>query len=225
MATAVERAAGMWKDACVNVTAVVLALDLLGTFAFAINGALTAARKVRLDIVGILTLGVVTGVGGGMLRDVLIGAVPPVAFTNWVYLAAASLGAVIAFFISRPTRLLHRSILILDAVGLSLFCVVGAAKALDFGLAPVPAIILGAISAVGGGTIRDMLIGEVPSILTSGLYAIPALIGASVAVAGYDSFGGPAAVAGALLCFAIRLVGLRYGLNAPVAWTRLDREP
>lgn len=197
----------------------VLALDILGTFAFAVNGALTASEKVRLDIVGVLTLGIVTAVGGGILRDVLIGGTPPVAFTHWYYLAVATVGSLIPFFASRVPRSVRRSILLFDAVGLSLFCVVGAKRALLFGLDPVPAIILGAIAAVGGGTLRDMLIGRVPSILTGGLYAIPALVGAAIAVATVrlDVFGVPGAVLAAGVCFAIRMVGLRFNLNAPVA--------
>ncbi len=205
----------------------VLALDLLGTFAFALNGALTAARKVRLDVVGILALGIITATGGGMLRDVLIGALPPAAFQYWYYLAVATAGGVIAFFISRPIRILYKAIVLLDAIGLSLFCVVGAQKALDFGLMAAPAIILGAVTAVGGGTIRDMLIQDVPSILTSGLYAVPALIGATIAVltANHELFGVPGAVLAASVCFAIRMVGVRYKLNAPVPPTWKDRKP
>lgn len=207
-----------------SATDVVLALDLLGTFAFAVNGALTAARRVRLDIVGILTLGVITALGGGIVRDVLIGAIPPIAFTRWYYIAVAAGASLLAFFISRPPRLLHHSILVLDAVGLSVFCVVGAQKALHFGLAPVPAIILGAIAAVGGGTLRDVLIREVPSVLTSDLYAIPALVGAAIAALtfGDELLGVSGAVVGAATCFLIRLMALRFRLQAPSARTRLD---
>jgi uncharacterized membrane protein YeiH len=195
----------------------VLTLDILGTATFAFNGAFTASRAVRLDIVGVLALGVITAIGGGLARDVLIGAIPPAAFTTWYYLAVAGGAALVAFFISRPPRALRRPMLILDAIGLSLFCVVGAQKALDFGLDPAPAVILGAVTAVGGGTIRDMLIGRVPSVLTSGLYAIPALAGATVAVAAVRSevFGVPVAFLAAALCFVIRMIGLRYNLNAP----------
>ena len=117
----------------------VLMIDLLGTFAFALNGAFTATRTVRLDIVGVLVLGVTTAIGGGIMRDVLVGAVPPSAFTHWYYLAAAGVGALLAFFISRPSRLLTGPILIFDAIGLSLFCVTGALKAMDYGLSPAPA--------------------------------------------------------------------------------------
>lgn len=196
---------------------VVLALDLLGTVTFALNGALTASRRVRLDIVGVLSLGVITAIGGGLIRDVLLGATPPAAFQHWYYLAAAFAGAAAAWVIARPPRGLHRAIVVLDAIGLSVFCVTGAHKAVEWGLALAPAILLGAITAVGGGTIRDVLVGDVPSVLTSELYAIPALAGATVAVlAGTsDAWAGPAAVIGAVLCFTIRLIGVRFDLHAP----------
>jgi uncharacterized membrane protein YeiH len=195
----------------------VLALDVLGTATFAFNGAFTASRAVRLDIVGVLTLGMLTAIGGGLVRDVLIGAIPPAAFTHWYYIAVAGGAALVAFFISRPPRALRTPMLVLDAVGLSLFCVVGAQKALAHGLDPAPAVILGAVTAVGGGTLRDVLIGQVPTVLTSGLYAIPALAGATVAVAALRSevFGIPVASLAAAVCFVIRMIGVRYNLNAP----------
>lgn len=194
-------------------------IDVLGTFAFAVNGAFTATRMVRLDIVGVLVLGVITAIGGGIMRDVLIGAVPPSAFTHWYYLAAAGGGALIAFFISRPSRLLTVPILVLDAIGLSLFCVTGAQKALEYGLDPAAAIIVGAITAVGGGTIRDIAIGQVPSVLTSGLYAIPALVGAAVEVLSAPTlvFGIPVALIAATTCFVIRMIGVKFKLEAPKA--------
>ena len=195
----------------------VLVIDLLGTFAFAVNGAFTATRAVRLDIVGVLVLGVMTAIGGGILRDLLIGVVPPSAFTHWYYLAAAGGGALIAFFISRPSRLLTIPILVLDAIGLSLFCVTGAQKALEYGLDPAAAIIVGTIAAVGGGTIRDIMIRQVPSVLTSGLYAIPALVGAAidVLVAPSTVLGIPVALMAATICFLIRMLGVRFKLEAP----------
>ncbi|MBK8458916.1 MAG: trimeric intracellular cation channel family protein [Micropruina sp.] len=196
-------------------------IDLAGTFAFAVNGALTATRAVRLDIVGVLGLGLTTAIGGGIMRDVLIGAVPPSAFTQWYYLAAAGSGATVAFFVSRPSRLVTVPMIVLDAIGLSLFCVTGAQKAMDFGLDPAAAIIVGAITAVGGGTIRDVLIGQVPSVLTSGLYAIPALIGAAITVlaVGGPVLGIPIAVVAAAVCFVIRMLGVWFKLEAPkVGW-------
>ncbi len=194
-----------------------LALDLAGTFAFALNGALTAVRAVRLDIVGVLTLGMVTALGGGVVRDILIGDLPPATFSDWRYLAIAAGGALVAFFLTLPLERVAGLIGVFDAAGLSLFCVTGAAKALDFGLGPAPAVILGAVTAVGGGTIRDVLIRRVPSVLTSGLYAVPALAGATVIVATDRAgvYGLPAALAAAAICFAIRMVGIRYNLNAP----------
>ncbi len=196
-----------------------LALDLSGTFVFAVNGALTGLRAARLDIVGMVTLGMVTAVGGGITRDVLIGAMPPAAFRYWPYLAVAIGGALLAFFYSRALRRFALPIDILDAAGLSLFCVTGATKSLQYGLGVVPAVILGAVTGVGGGTIRDVLVRRVPTVLTSGLYAIPALVGAAIAVAAVRAgvYGVPAALGAALACFLIRAAGIRYNLNAPLA--------
>ena len=197
----------------------VLLVDLLGTFAFALNGALTAARAVHLDITGVVVLGIITAIGGGMLRDVLIGDIPPAAFRLWYYLPVAFAGALLAFWISRPPRLLTHAIEVLDAIGLSLFCVVGALKALSAGLDPAPAIILGTVTAVGGGTIRDVAIRRVPSVLTGGLYAIPAVVGATIAVVAqpFGALAGPAAVTGAAACFVIRMLGLRFDWHPPAA--------
>ena len=146
----------------------------------------------------------------------LLGATPPAAFEHWYYLAAAGAGAAAAWVIARPARALNRAIVVLDAIGLSVFCVTGAHKAVELGLQPAPAILLGAITAVGGGTLRDVLVRDVPSVLTSELYAIPALVGAAVTVAGGTGGGAvPAAVAGAAICFAIRMLGVRFDLHAP----------
>jgi uncharacterized membrane protein YeiH len=194
-----------------------LILDLTGTFAFALNGALTVVRTVRIDIVGVLTLATITAIGGGILRDVILGAVPPATFSDWRYLAVAACGGLLAFFLSRVLVRLSRSIEVLDAVGLSLFAVTGALKALAYGLGPGQAIILGGVTAVGGGTLRDVLISKVPDVLHSGLYAIPALVGAAVIVLAAELGAGGATVAigAALLCFVIRIVALRYNLDAP----------
>jgi uncharacterized membrane protein YeiH len=196
-----------------------LALDLSGTFVFAVNGALTGLRAARLDIVGMVALGMVTAVGGGIMRDVLIGAVPPAAFRYWPYLVVAIGGALLAFFFGRVLRRFALPIDFLDAAGLSLFCVTGATKSLQYGLGVVPAVILGAVTGVGGGTIRDVLVRRVPTVLTSGLYAIPALAGAAIAVTAVQAgvYGVPAALGAALACFLIRAAGIRYNLNAPVA--------
>jgi uncharacterized membrane protein YeiH len=196
-----------------------LAFDLAGTFVFAVNGAITGLKAARLDIVGMVTLGMVTALGGGIVRDVLIGALPPATFRYWPYLAIAAGGALIAFFFSRMLRRFILPIELLDAVGLSVFCVTGATKSLEYGLGAAPAVILGAVTGAGGGTIRDVLVRRVPTVLTSGLYAIPALVGAAIAVTAVRTgvYGVPAALGAALACFLIRAAGIRYNLNAPVA--------
>ena len=193
-----------------------LVLDLTGTFAFAVNGALTALRMARLDIVGVITLGIITAIGGGIIRDVLIDSLPPATFSDWRYLAVAAGGGFVAFVAGRGLERLNMPITLLDAAGLSLFAVTGASKALAAGLGPAQAVILGAITGVGGGTVRDVLIRRIPSVLNSGLYAIPALVGASITVVGAKlGTGGTTAVAAAVVCFGIRMIGVHYGLNAP----------
>ena len=203
-----------------------LALDLTGTFVFAVNGALTGLEEARLDIVGMVALGMVTAVGGGIVRDILIGAVPPAAFRYWPYLAVAAGGALLAFFFSRGLRRFTLPIDFLDAAGLSLFCVTGATKSLQYGLGAVPAVILGAVTGVGGGTIRDVLVRRVPAVLTSSLYAIPALVGAAITVTTVRTgvYGVPAALGAALACFLIRAAAIRYHLNAPVAPGAKDKK-
>lgn len=194
-----------------------LALDLTGTFAFALNGALTAIRMAKLDVVGVVTLGMVTALGGGIIRDIFIDSLPPATFSDWRYLAVAATGSLVAFAFGRRLQLVARPILVLDAAGLSLFAVTGASKALDFGVGAVQAVILGAVTGVGGGTLRDALIDRVPVVLRSELYAIPALVGATVVVVTDRAgvYGVPAALGAAVLCFGIRMLGLRLGIDAP----------
>jgi uncharacterized membrane protein YeiH len=202
-----------------------LALDLTGTFAFALNGALTALRAAKLDIVGVVTLGMITALGGGIVRDVLIGYLPPATFSDWRYLAVAAGGGLVAFGLGQRLDRLVRPITVLDAVGLSLFAVTGASKALEFELGLSQAVILGAVTGVGGGTLRDVLVRQVPSVLSSGLYAVPALVGAAITVATIQAgvYGIPAALAAACACFAIRMLGVRFGINAPTP-PGIDRE-
>lgn len=196
-----------------------LVLDLTGVFAFGLNGALTALRAARLDLVGVVTLGMITALGGGVLRDVLIDSLPPATFLDWRYLAVAALGGLLAFILGQRLDRLAGPITVLDAVGLSLFAVTGASKALEAGLGGGQAVLLGAVTAVGGGTLRDVLVAQVPTVLRSDLYAVPALLGAAITVvatgAGADGIG--AAVGAAVACFALRMAGVRYGLNAPRA--------
>ena len=139
-----------------------LALDLTGTFAFALNGALTAIRAARFDVVGVLTLGMITALGGGIIRDVLLDSLPPATFSDWRYLAVAALGSLVAYTFSSRLDRWTSSILVLDAAGLSLFAVSGAVKAMNVDVGFGQAVILGAITGVGGGTLRDVLTGRVP---------------------------------------------------------------
>nr|WP_271213842.1 TRIC cation channel family protein [Rhodococcus wratislaviensis]GLK41112.1 membrane protein [Rhodococcus wratislaviensis] len=192
-------------------------LDLVGTFAFALNGALTAVRAVRLDIVGVVTLGMITALGGGAVRDFLLDALPPATFVDLRYLAVAAAGALIAFGLSFRLERLAMPINVLDAIGLSVFAVLGAHKALELGFGVVQAVIVGTITGVGGGTIRDVLIGRIPTVLRSELYAIPAVTGAAgIAAAhsvGHDNL--VTALGAAAVCFVIRMLGVRFDLHAP----------
>ncbi|MBV8992382.1 MAG: TRIC cation channel family protein, partial [Pseudonocardiales bacterium] len=159
----------------------------------------------------------ITALGGGIIRDVLIGSVPPATFRDWRYLALAVGGGLVAFALSQWLDRLEMPIIVLDAVGLSVFAVIGASKAVAFGLDVGPAIILGTITGVGGGTIRDTLVRQIPSVLHSELYAIPALIGAAITVATIRAgvYGIAAALAAAAVCFVIRMLGIRFNLHAP----------
>jgi uncharacterized membrane protein YeiH len=194
-----------------------LSLDLTGTFAFALNGALTAIRFARLDVVGVLTLGIVTAVGGGILRDLVIGATPPPGFADWRYLAVAAAGALAAFLFGHRLSRLALPINVVDAAGLGLFAVTGASKALAHGLSPVPAALLGVVTAVGGGTIRDVMIVRVPVIMRGELYAIPALLAAVITVACWELgvYGAVAAVIAAAACLALRMLSVVRGWHAP----------
>ncbi|HET9647109.1 MAG TPA: TRIC cation channel family protein, partial [Microlunatus sp.] len=163
------------------------------------------------------TLGMFTALGGGVVRDILLGALPPATFSDWRYLTVAAAGSVVAFLFGLSLDRLATLILVLDAAGLSLFAVSGALKGLDFGIGFGQAVILGTITAVGGGTLRDVLIQKIPSVLTSGLYAIPALVGAFIVVAAdrIGAAGPPAAIVAAAVCFTIRMLGVRYDVQAP----------
>ncbi|GAA3744335.1 putative membrane protein YeiH [Spinactinospora alkalitolerans] len=201
-----------------SATTLLLVLDLAGVFAFALDGALTGIRSARIDIVGAIVLGLTTAMGGGIIRDLLLG-VTPATFQDWRYIAVALAGALLAFFLNRVLERLAMPIALLDAAGLSLFCVIGATKALEYGFGPVQATILGAVTGVGGGTLRDVLINRLPTVLSrdSDIYATPALLGAAIVVlaAAAGGQGAWAAVLAAAVCFTVRVVALRYRWNAP----------
>ena len=173
-----------------------------------------------MDVVGVVTLGVITAVGGGIIRDVLLGALPPATFVDWRYLTVAAAGGFLAFLFSRALGRFSTPIDVLDAAGLSLFAVTGAGKALELGAGPLQAVILGVVTAVGGGTVRDVLIRQVPTVLSTGLYAIPATVGAALLVIIVSSgvtqvLGVPLTVGAAGACFVFRILALRWRLDAP----------
>lgn len=194
-----------------------LVLDLIGTFAFALNGALTAIRYAKLDVVGVLTLGVITAIGGGIVRDVVIGATPPPGFADWRYLAVAGAGALAAFLFGYKMSRLSMPINLLDAAGLALFAVTGSSKAMAAGIGPVPAALLGVTTAVGGGTIRDVMIQRVPVIMRGELYAIPALLAATITVVCWELgvYGAASAIAAAVACWLLRMLSVFRGWHAP----------
>jgi uncharacterized membrane protein YeiH len=195
----------------------VLGLSLAGTFVFGLTGGLAGVRA-RLDFFGVITLAAVVGLAGGITRDLLIGE-DPAAFRDWIYLGVAGLAGVVSFFLRPGLERREREILVLDAAGLGLFCVTGATTALNDDVMAVPAIVVGVITAVGGGLLRDLLVGRVPVILQGDLYAVPAAVGATIATVAYEAGAeGPYfAILAALVCFAMRLAGIRYHLRVPIA--------
>lgn len=201
-----------------------LALDLAGTFAFALSGGLVGVRA-RLDLFGIIVLAAVVGLVGGITRDILLGALPPATFSDWRYLVVTAAAGLVAFF-ARPTlERFSRPVNIFDAAGLSLFCVTGATKALAFEVGAVQAVLLGAITAIGGGMLRDVLVRDIPMVLRSELYAVPALVGATIiVVASRLGLQSPAiAITAAVVCFLIRMVGLHFNLDLPTAPSEHDK--
>jgi uncharacterized membrane protein YeiH len=210
------RRGGGWDGGGVHTY--LLALDLCGTFVFALSGA-AAGVKHRLDLFGVLVLAFVAANVGGITRDLLLGVAPPAAVNNWRYMAISLCAGLLTFYWSALVIRLRSPVQVFDAAGLALFAVSGALKALNHGLSPVAALMLGVVTAIGGGMARDVLLAEVPSVLRAELYAMAALAGATVVVLGHG-LGLPTptiTVAGAALCFGLRLVAIRRGWRLPVA--------
>ena len=193
-------------------------LDLGGTFVFAISGAVAAVNR-RLDIFGILVVAFVTGNFGGITRDVLIGAVPPAALIDGRYLLVSVVAGLITFFWYAGVNRLRMPVLMFDAAVLAFFAVAGAQKATEFGLNPVASALLGMLTGIGGGMMRDVLLTEIPQVLRSDLYAVAALAGASVVVIG-DRLGiayGTSATLGGALCFGLRFMAIKHRWHLPMA--------
>ncbi|MGN6235183.1 trimeric intracellular cation channel family protein [Dyella sp.] len=198
-----------------------LIANLAGTFVFALSGALAATRR-QLDLFGVLVLAFAAANSGGIARDVLIGAVPPVAISDWRYLAAAVAAGIITFRWSHLIERMQHPVRMFDAAGLALFTVTGAHKALVFGLHPVMAALLGMLTGIGGGIARDLLLADVPMVLRADLYAVAALVGATVLVLG-ALLGLPTVAtmsAGAAACFTLRMLAVKRGWHLPIAGRR-----
>ena len=193
-------------------------LDLGGTFVFALSGA-TAGVKRKLDLFGVLVLSFVAANTGGIIRDILIGAVPPGAVEDWHYLGVSLVAGLVTFYFSSAIIQRWNPVLLFDAAGLALFAVSGAHKALGYGLHPIAATLLGMLTAIGGGMARDVLLAEIPTVLRSDLYAVAALVGAATVVLAntFQLPSGAAALAGAALCFGLRVLAIRKRWQLPVA--------
>lgn len=193
-------------------------LDLVGIFVFALSGALVGIRN-RLDILGVLVLAGVTGLGGGMIRDVLIDASPPASLADWRYLIVPAFAGLVAFRFHPRLGRIERFINYLDALGLGLFCVTGTAKAMLYGLGPVPAALMGMVTGIGGGVLRDMLAGRTPTVLRQEVYALPALAGAAVVAVTWElgAYRWWVGLSAALLCIVLRVLAIRFRWDAPRA--------
>ena len=201
-----------------TVSNLVVALDLTGTFVFGLSGGLLAVRQ-GFDLFGVLVLSFAAANVGGITRDLIIGVHPPPGVGDWRYIVVPILAGIAIFIWGPRIRRMHRYVQILDAGGLALFAVAGAQKALEYHLGPLTAVLLGMLTGIGGGMVRDILAAEVPSVLRGDIYAVAALAGASVVVVGrLLHFPSTAdALVGAALCFAIRIFALRRGWQLPVA--------
>lgn len=193
-------------------------LDIAGTFAFALSGAAAGVKR-ELDVFGVLVLSFCAATAGGIARDVLIGAVPPAALSDWRYLVTALIAGLLTFRWFPAMARTKNAVQVLDAAGLALFAVSGTQKALAFGLNPVMAPLLGMLTGIGGGVVRDVLLSEVPVVLRADLYAVAALAAAVLVVAGEAlHLSSPvAAFVGAAICFVLRVAAMRYRLQLPTA--------
>jgi uncharacterized membrane protein YeiH len=199
------------------------ALDIAGIFVFAISGALLAVRK-NFDVFGIAVLAEVTALGGGLFRDIVIGAVPPAAFTDLGYFTTPLFAAFLVFFLHPQVERIQVGVNVFDAAGLGLFCVTGTVKAYGYGLGLTASAALGLATGVGGGVLRDVLANEVPSLLRwdRDLYAVPAIVGATVIVLciRFEVLNGFTSGAAVITAFVLRLLAMRYHWRAPRAYNR-----
>jgi uncharacterized membrane protein YeiH len=197
-----------------------IGLDLLGTFVFALSGA-AAGVKNKLDLFGLMVLAFATGSAGGITRDVLIGSIPPASIHDWRYLGICVLAGCVVFLWYPKLDAHRRPVLLLDAAGLALFAVTGTQKSLAAGLNPLMAAFLGMLSGIGGGMLRDILVNETPVVLRADLYAVAALAAGALVIGSAALHVAPhiGMIAGALLCFFLRLMAIYRGWHLPTART------
>jgi uncharacterized membrane protein YeiH len=191
--------------------------DLAGIVLFGIEGA-TAAAHADLDFLGLMVLAFATALAGGIFRDLLIGAVPPASLRDWRYPATAFVGGAVVFFLHHFLKRIPAPIMIdLDAMALALFAVAGTEKALEYNLNPFIAALLGTVTAVGGGTVRDIFLAQVPRVLNVDIYATAAFLGAAVMVLcrKFKIPPGWSALLGGMSCFLLRLVSVWQHWNLP----------
>ncbi len=189
-----------------------------GTFVFAISGAVAGIKR-QLDLFGVLVLGMAASCSGGIIRDVLIGALPPASVADWRIAASAFGGALFSFYFFSLVNRLNNPVEIFDAVGLGIFTVIGTSKALLYGINPIWAVLLGVITGVGGGVVRDMLLAQIPIILRAEIYATAAIIGAAIVVIGDTLLHlpkEPVMAVGALACTILRLLAMHYRWHIPI---------
>jgi uncharacterized membrane protein YeiH len=191
-------------------------LDLIGTFVFALSGAV-AARQKGLDIFGVFSIAFTVACGGGIIRDLCIGAIPPAGLTNWLYLVMVIAATILTIGFYRIVNILNQPVLLFDALGLSVFAVTGARKAIFFGHNYEVAVLLGVVTAAGGGVIRDILLNRIPVILTKEIYASAAMIGAMIVVIGeYLRYPKEiVAIVAIVCCFCLRFLSLHFHWNLP----------
>lgn len=193
-------------------------LDLGGTFVFAVSGALLAVKH-RLDVFGVVVLSFAAGNAGGITRDLLIGAVPPAAVADWKYVVVSAVAGLLTFLWHPRADRFRNDVLWCDAVGLAFFAVAGTQKALLYGLHPAMAALLGMLTGIGGGMLRDLLVTEIPTVLRADVYALAALAGATVVAVAHVLHTSPivAMIVGGALCFTLRFGAIRYGWHLPAA--------
>ncbi len=191
-------------------------LDIFGTFVFAVSGAFRAARH-QLDLLGVLVLAIATGVGGGIVRDMMLGCTPPAAFQDETYLVVCVLGGLVVFFAANKIAPHWDAVMAADAVGLSVFAAIGAAKADQYGLGAIGVMMMAAVTATGGGVIRDMLVNQIPAVLQADFYATAALLGGAfyVAAGRLGAGQGMQLLAAVIVTFVLRVLAMKYGISLP----------